>query len=71
MDHNANLVDSEFDGERVDEYDFLRIGRKQKVDGVERALSRVKSLVRDPKARDQYMRLATRFDNYKVIIIHS
>ncbi|KAF8044181.1 hypothetical protein BT93_A2227 [Corymbia citriodora subsp. variegata] len=53
--------------ERIDEYDFLRIGRKQKFDGVERALARVKSMVRDPKARDQYTRLVQKFDDYKMI----
>ncbi|XP_056163278.1 calmodulin-binding transcription activator 3-like isoform X2 [Syzygium oleosum] len=53
--------------ERTDEYDFLRIGRKQKFDGVQRALARVKSMVRDPKARDQYMRLVQKFDNFKMV----
>lgn len=54
--------------ERTDEYDFLRIGRKQKFDGVQRALARVKSMVRDPKARDQYVRLVQKFDNFKVML---
>lgn len=50
-----------------DEYDFLRISRKQKFDEVERALARVKSMVRNPEARDQYMRLVQKFDNFKII----
>ncbi|XP_008793313.1 calmodulin-binding transcription activator 1-like [Phoenix dactylifera] len=42
---------------KTDEYDFLRLGRKQKVAGVEKALARVQSMARNPEARDQYMRL--------------
>lgn len=60
---------SQRETEQTDEYDFLRIGRKQKFDGVERALARVKSMVRDPRARDQYMRMISKFDNYKVMPI--
>ncbi|PKI47199.1 hypothetical protein CRG98_032421 [Punica granatum] len=52
--------------EKTDEYDFLRIGRKQKFDGVERALARVKSMVRDPRARGQYMRMVSKFDSCKM-----
>lgn len=52
--------------EKTDEYEFLRIGRKQKYAGVEKALARVRSMVRYPEARDQYMRLATKFENLKV-----
>lgn len=53
--------------EKTDEYEFLRIGRKQKFAGVEKALARVQSMVRHPEARDQYMRLVTKFNNLKVI----
>ncbi|XP_030539299.1 calmodulin-binding transcription activator 3-like isoform X1 [Rhodamnia argentea] len=60
-------VDDHGGDEKTDEYDFLRISRKQKFDGVERALARVKSMVRDPKARDQYMRLVQKFDNFKMV----
>ncbi|KAI3980819.1 hypothetical protein MKX01_025384 [Papaver californicum] len=42
---------------KIDEYDFLREGRKQKVAGVEKALARVQSMARYPESRDQYMRL--------------
>ncbi|KAF9592203.1 hypothetical protein IFM89_012779 [Coptis chinensis] len=52
--------------EKMDDYEFLRHGRKQKVAGVEKALARVQSMVRYPEARDQYMRLATNFQNFKV-----
>ncbi|XP_021607349.1 calmodulin-binding transcription activator 3 isoform X2 [Manihot esculenta] len=52
--------------EKTDEYEFLRIGRKQKFAGVEKALARVKSMVRDPVARDQYMRLVTKSENLKM-----
>ncbi|XP_026446352.1 calmodulin-binding transcription activator 3-like isoform X1 [Papaver somniferum] len=45
------------DNEKIDEYDFLREGRKQKVAGVEKALARVQSMARYPESRDQYMRL--------------
>ncbi|RZS04724.1 hypothetical protein BHM03_00035092 [Ensete ventricosum] len=41
----------------TDEYDFLRLGRRQKVASVEKALSRVQSMARHPEGRHQYMRL--------------
>ncbi|CAL9748558.1 unnamed protein product [Musa acuminata subsp. burmannicoides] len=41
----------------TDEYDFLRLGRRQKVASVEKALARVQSMARHPEGRDQYMRL--------------
>lgn len=49
-----------------DEYEFLRVGRQQKVHGIEKALARVKSMARDQEARDQYMRLTTKFGESKV-----
>uniref|UniRef100_A0A5B6ZN30 Putative calmodulin-binding transcription activator 3 isoform X1 n=2 Tax=Davidia involucrata TaxID=16924 RepID=A0A5B6ZN30_DAVIN len=54
------------DIEKNDEYDFLRIGRKQKFAGVEKALARVQSMARHPEARDQYMRLVAKFENFKM-----
>lgn len=51
---------------KIDEYEFLRIGRKQKVAGVEKALARVKSMVRHSEAREQYMRLVSKFESFKV-----
>ncbi|KAJ0036031.1 hypothetical protein Pint_24238 [Pistacia integerrima] len=53
--------------DKTDEYEFLRIGRKQKFAGVEKALERVKSMVRNPEARDQYMRLVKKFENFKML----
>lgn len=52
--------------DKTDEYEFLRIGRKQKFAGVEKALERVKSMVRNPEARDQYMRMVAKFENFEV-----
>lgn len=61
----ATIADSETQGQS-DEYDFLRAGRKQTVAGVEKALARVQSMVRYPEARDQYRRLVTNFQKFKV-----
>ncbi|XWS08437.1 hypothetical protein CRYUN_Cryun40dG0002500 [Craigia yunnanensis] len=52
--------------EIADEYEFLRLGRQQKVHGIEKALARVKSMARDQEAREQYMRLTTKFGESKV-----
>ncbi|KAF3326100.1 calmodulin-binding transcription activator 2-like isoform X2 [Carex littledalei] len=40
-----------------DEYDYLSLGRRQKEAGIEKALSRVRSMARSSEGRDQYMRL--------------
>lgn len=40
-----------------DDYDFLKEGRKQKEERLQKALNRVKSMVQYPEARDQYRRL--------------
>ncbi|KAL7192584.1 hypothetical protein ACSBR2_024412 [Camellia fascicularis] len=40
-----------------DDYDFLKEGRKQTEQRLEKALARVKSMVQYPEARDQYRRL--------------
>lgn len=59
----------------TDEYDFLRLGRRQKVAGVEKALARVQSMARHPEGRDQYMRLVACsrkskvFCNYTVVLL--
>ncbi|KAL5700685.1 hypothetical protein ACHQM5_026102 [Ranunculus cassubicifolius] len=58
--------DSRPEAGKTDDYEFLRLGRKQKVAGVEKALARVQSMVRDPEARDQYMRLSTNFQKLKI-----
>ncbi|CAH1433054.1 unnamed protein product [Lactuca virosa] len=44
------------------EYDFLRIGRKQKYVGVEKAMTRVHSMARNPKGHEQDMRLVGKFE---------
>ncbi|KAK7363419.1 hypothetical protein VNO77_05562 [Canavalia gladiata] len=54
------------DTEKGDEYEFLSIGRRQKSDDVKKALDRVKSMVRNPEARDQYMRLVMKYQNFKI-----
>jgi hypothetical protein len=59
------------ESEKADEYDFLRISRKQKFAGVEKALARVTSMVRNPEAREQYMRMVTKFENIKVMLYSS
>lgn len=40
-----------------DDYDFLKEGRKQSEERMQKALARVKSMVQYPEARDQYRRL--------------
>ncbi|XP_049364623.1 calmodulin-binding transcription activator 3-like isoform X2 [Solanum verrucosum] len=40
-----------------DDYDFLKQGRKQTEERLQKALERVKSMVQYPEARDQYRRL--------------
>lgn len=57
------LGDSRPQTGKIDEYEFLRHGRKQKIAGVEKALARVQSMVRYPEACDQYMRLSTYSQN--------
>ncbi|OMO76808.1 IQ motif, EF-hand binding site [Corchorus capsularis] len=49
-----------------DEYEHLKLGRQQKINGVEKALARVQSMARDQEARDQYMRLTTKFGESEV-----
>ncbi|XP_026437762.1 calmodulin-binding transcription activator 2-like isoform X1 [Papaver somniferum] len=44
---------------KEDDDDFLKAGRKQTEERLDKALSRVKSMVRYPEARDQYRRLLT------------
>ncbi|TVU48115.1 hypothetical protein EJB05_07740 [Eragrostis curvula] len=42
-----------------DDYDFLQEGRKQTEERLQKALTRVKSMVQYPDARDQYQRILT------------
>ncbi|KAL0911668.1 hypothetical protein M5K25_019823 [Dendrobium thyrsiflorum] len=57
--------------EMADEYDFLHVGRKQKAAGIEKALARVKSMVRYPEAREQYSRLMESSSKTKVSSVYS
>lgn len=45
------------DTSKEDDYDFLKEGRKQTEERLQKALARVKSMVQYPEARDQYRRL--------------
>lgn len=56
------IEDASKDTNRSDEYEFLRIGRKQKRAAVDKALARVKSMIHHPEACEQYMRLVSKFD---------
>ncbi|KAL5705248.1 hypothetical protein ACHQM5_023578 [Ranunculus cassubicifolius] len=48
-----------------DPYDFLKDGRKQTEQRLEKALARVKSMVQYPEAREQYRRLLTVVTDYQ------
>ncbi|KAL4560153.1 hypothetical protein LXL04_032302 [Taraxacum kok-saghyz] len=55
----------ELKSESESEYDFLRIGRRQKYVGVEKALARVQSMARNIQGQEQYMRLVVKFEKLK------
>ncbi|CAN8236900.1 unnamed protein product [Cochlearia groenlandica] len=48
-----------------DDYDFLKEGRKQTEERLQKALTRVKSMVQYPEARDQYRRLLTVVEGFR------
>ncbi|CAF2354409.1 unnamed protein product [Brassica rapa] len=50
---------------KEDDYDFLEKGRKQTEARLEKALTRVKSMVQYPEARDQYRRLLTVVEGFR------
>ncbi|CAA7027089.1 unnamed protein product [Microthlaspi erraticum] len=50
---------------KEDEYDFLEKGRKQTEERLQKALTRVKSMVQYPEARDQYRRLLTVVEGFR------
>ncbi|KAK9934071.1 hypothetical protein M0R45_021230 [Rubus argutus] len=58
--------DESSENKRSDDYEFLSVGRKQKFAGVEKALARVQSMSRHPEARQQYMRLQSKFEKLKM-----
>ena len=51
------------------EYDFLRIGRKHKYVGVEKALARVHSMAQNPEGQEQDMRLVGKFEKVMLMIL--
>ncbi|XP_024170288.1 calmodulin-binding transcription activator 2 isoform X1 [Rosa chinensis] len=60
------IEDVSSENKRNDDYEFLSVGRKQKFAGVEKALARVQSMSRHPEAREQYMRLQSKFEKLKM-----
>lgn len=44
---------------KEDDYDFLKEGRRQTEERLQKALTRVKSMAQYPEGRDQYRRLLT------------
>ncbi|KOM53980.1 hypothetical protein LR48_Vigan09g263900 [Vigna angularis] len=53
------------DSQKEDDYDFLKEGRKQKEEKIQKALSRVKSMVQYPEARAQYRRLLNVVEDFR------
>ncbi|KAJ0082785.1 hypothetical protein Patl1_12395 [Pistacia atlantica] len=54
LTESSSMIDT---STKEDDYDFLREGRKQKEERLQKALPRVKYMVQYPEARDQYSRL--------------
>ncbi|XP_075673479.1 calmodulin-binding transcription activator 2-like isoform X4 [Castanea sativa] len=50
---------------KEDDYDFLKDGRKQTEERLQKALTRVKSMVQYPEARAQYSRLRTAVEGFR------
>lgn len=50
---------------KEDDYDFLKEGRKQTEERLQKALTRVKSMVQYPEARAQYRRILTVCDGFR------
>ncbi|XP_004485583.1 calmodulin-binding transcription activator 2-like isoform X2 [Cicer arietinum] len=53
------------DSLKEDDYDYLKEGRKQKEEKIEKALSRVKSMVQYPEARAQYRRVLNVVEDFR------
>ncbi|KAK4777646.1 hypothetical protein SAY87_017833 [Trapa incisa] len=51
--------------QKEDDYDFLKEGRKQTEERLQKALTRVKSMVQYPEARAQYRRLLTVCEGFR------
>ncbi|XP_010269272.1 PREDICTED: calmodulin-binding transcription activator 3-like isoform X2 [Nelumbo nucifera] len=56
---------------KEDDYDFLKEGRKQTEERLQKALARVKSMVQYPEARDQYRRLLNVVTEFQGTKVHS
>ncbi|XP_061365449.1 calmodulin-binding transcription activator 2-like isoform X2 [Gastrolobium bilobum] len=55
----------ENDPPKEDDYDYLKEGRKQSEEKIQKALSRVKSMVQYPEARAQYRRLLNVVEDFR------
>ncbi|KEH36443.1 calmodulin-binding transcription activator 1 [Medicago truncatula] len=53
------------DSLKEDDYDYLKEGRKQKEEKIQKALSRVKSMVQYPEARAQYRRVLNVVEDFR------
>lgn len=53
-----------------DDYDFLKEGRKQTEERLQKALSRVKSMVQYPEGRAQYRRLLTVVEGFRAAKVY-
>ncbi|CAK8530299.1 unnamed protein product [Lathyrus sativus] len=53
------------DSPKEDDYDYLKEGRKQKEEKIQKALSRVKSMVQYPEARAQYRRMLNVVEDFR------
>lgn len=56
---------------KEDVYDFLKEGRKQTEERLQKALTRVKSMVQYPEARAQYRRLLTVVEGFREAKVYS
>ncbi|KAL3515538.1 hypothetical protein ACH5RR_022440 [Cinchona calisaya] len=61
----ANCPRTENMPKKDDDYDFLKEGRKQTEERLQKALARVKSMAQYPEARDQYRRLLTEAEGFR------
>ena len=57
LTEGSSMQSSSGSSSKDDEYDFLKEGRKQSEERMQKALARVKSMVQYPEARNQYRRL--------------
>lgn len=56
---------------KEDDYDFLKEGRKQTEERLQKALTRVKSMVQYPEGRAQYRRLLTVVEEFRENKVHN